>query len=105
MTIDDLMHDAGRESIDTREAYLVMFTEGFNGYVCRNEGATDENRALFKGTYRDCQIWIERRGLAAALRYVAAHIGEVVELTTDEPHGRAKLLEALSRLPAEGGER
>jgi hypothetical protein len=100
MTIDEIMYGAGQESIDTREAYLVVFTEGFNGYVCRNEGATDESRALFKGTYRDCQIWIERRGIAAALRYVIAHMGEAPQLAglgLDEK----KLLDLLSQLPVE----
>jgi len=34
----------------------------------------DESRALFKGTYLHCQIWIERRGVAAALRCVMEHM-------------------------------
>jgi hypothetical protein len=100
MTIDEIMYGAGQQSIDTREAYLAMFTEGMNGYVCRNEGVTDESRALFEGTYRDCQVWIERRGLAAALRYVMAHMGEVAELAGSKLDGE-KLLELLLWLPVE----
>jgi hypothetical protein len=81
MTLDKLLTEAASECIDERERYLVMFTQGANGYVCRNEGLTDENQALFKGSYRDCQIWIERRGIAAALRYISEHSKEVPKLT------------------------
>ena len=98
MTLNELMNAAGQVSIDEREAYLVIFTEGFSGYVCRNEGSTDESRALFKGTYRDCQIWIERRGLASALRYVIEHLAEVPELAVANL-GRDELLAIISRLP------
>ena len=80
MTLDALMTRAAAESIDERERYLIMFTQGSNGYVCRNEGATDESRALYKGLYQDCQIWIERRGIVAALRYLSEHQREVPEL-------------------------
>jgi len=100
MTLDELMNGASQECINEREAYLIIFTEGFNGYVCRNEGSTDESRALFAGTYRDCQIWIERRGVAAALRYVREYMEEVPELSGGGPGGVA-LLELLSRLPPE----
>ena len=79
MTLDVLMNEAAQVCIDEREAHLVIFTEGLNGYVCPNEGLTSESRALFKGTYLDCQIWIERRGIIAALRYVMEHRKEVPE--------------------------
>lgn len=97
MTIEELMNDAAQKCIDTREAYLVMFTEGFNGYVCRNEASTDESRAIFKGTYRECQVWIERRGLAAALRHVIEHRAETQGLSEGDLGG-VELLEVLSRL-------
>jgi len=95
MTLNELMNAAGQVCIDEREAYLVIFTEGFSGYVCRNEGATDESRALFKGTYQDCQVWIERRGIAAALRFVMWRMSEVEELVGKD----AELMVMLSRLP------
>jgi hypothetical protein len=81
MTLNALMTRAAGECIDERERYLIMFTQGANGYVCKNEGLTDESQALFHGSYRDCQIWIERRGLAAAFRKIAQSLPEVPELT------------------------
>src|SRR5579859_769393 len=98
MTLNELMNRAAQESIDARESYLAIFTEGLNGYVCRNEASTGESRALFKGTYLHCQIWIERRGVAAALLYVIAHMEEVEGLAGREFDGRV-LLELISRLP------
>src|SRR6266568_4133917 len=80
MTLDALMTGAAQECIDERERHLAIFTEGLNGYVCKNEPAADESKALFKGTYRECQAWIERRGIAAALRFVMKHRREVLEL-------------------------
>jgi hypothetical protein len=77
MTIDELMDRASEACIDEREAYLILFTEGLNGYVCRNEGAALESHALFRGSYRDCQIWVERRGVAAALLVLKGRISEV----------------------------
>src|ERR1700751_999096 len=58
MTVNELMNHASGECIEERERYLIIFTHGANGYVCRNEGVTDESRALYHGTYHDCQIWI-----------------------------------------------
>jgi len=66
MTLESMMNRAAAACLDERERHLVIFTEGANGYVCRNEGLTDESQALYHGTYLDCQIWIERRGIAAA---------------------------------------
>jgi hypothetical protein len=80
MTLDELMNEAAQKCIDEREAHLVIFTEGLNGYVCPNEGVTSESRALFKGTYRECQVWVERRGIVTALQYVLDHRIEVPEL-------------------------
>ena len=93
------MDGAAQACIDEREAHLIMFTEGLNGYVCPNAGAVSVSRAVFKGTYRDCQIWVERRGISAALRYVMEHRDEVLEqdasgLRAGEWH------ELISRLPA-----
>lgn len=96
MTIDELMYKASEACIDEREAHLIIFTEGLNGYVCQNEGAATESRALYRGTYRDCQVWVERRGIAAALRVVRARMGEVAGLTAEQPGGKA-LLEWLVR--------
>lgn len=79
-SVDDLMDRAALECTEERERYLAIFTTGMDGYVCRNESATDETRALFKGHYRDCQVWIERRGISAAFRYLVEHISEVPEL-------------------------
>lgn len=81
MKLDRLMNRAALECLDERERYLAIYTVGLNGYVCKNEGAVDESRALFKGIYRDCQVWIERRGIAAALKYVIEHMHEVPELS------------------------
>jgi hypothetical protein len=97
-TLEKVVTAAAAECIDERERYLVIFTYGVNGYVCRNEGATDERHALYKGLYRDCQIWIERRGIAAALRYVLKHVNDVpgmngLQLTLDE------LLARISQIP------
>ena len=80
MTLKTLMTRAAGECIDERERYLIMFTQGANGYVCKNEGVTDESQALYHGSYRDCQIWIERRGIAAALRQILEYQPEVPEL-------------------------
>jgi hypothetical protein len=99
MTIEELMDGAAQECIDTREAHVIMFTEGLNGYVCPNEGVLAESRAVFKGTYRDCQIWVERCGISAALRYVLAHWAEVPELAAGGLTV-AECLELISRLPA-----
>lgn len=98
MTIDELMNEASQACIDEREAYLVMFTEGLNGYVCRNDASAIESRALFKGTYRECQVWVERRGIVAALRVVKERWDAVDELTNEELAGR-QVLEQLMRLP------
>jgi hypothetical protein len=97
MTLDELMYDAAQRCIDEREAHLIMFTEGLNGYVCPNEGLVAESRAIFKGTYRDCQIWVERRGISAALRYVIAHRNEVPELAPAK-FTAVECLELFSRL-------
>jgi hypothetical protein len=97
MTLDTLMTAAAAECIDERERYLVIFTEGANGYVCKNEGLTDESRALYKGTYRDCQVWIERRGIAAALHHISQHLQEVPELT-DSHLTPVRILKQLSHL-------
>jgi hypothetical protein len=97
MTVDELMSRAAQKCIDMREAHLVMFTEGINGYVCRNEGSIAESRALFKGTYHECQVWIERRGVEAALRYVMEHTIETPELAAASRTG-VELLEVLVRL-------
>lgn len=96
MTIDELMYAASEACIDEREAHLIVFTEGLNGYVCWNEGSAVESRALFRGSYRDCQVWVERRGIAAALRVVSGRMGEVTELPKEQQAGRA-LLERLMR--------
>ena len=80
MTLDGLMNGAAAECIDERERHLAIFSVGSNAYVCKNEAAMDESRALFKGTYRDCQVWIEREGISAALRYVIEHMSEVPQL-------------------------
>jgi len=80
LIVKEFLDHAASECLDKRESYLVIFTTGMHGYVCRNEGATDPSRALFHGTYRECQIWIERRGIAAALDYVRAHLDAVAEL-------------------------
>jgi hypothetical protein len=98
MTLDALMTRAAGECIDERERYLIVFTQGANGYVCRNEGVTDESQALFHGTYRDCQVWVERRGVAAALRQVLQYLPEVPQLTGPQLTA-AGLLEQLSYLP------
>jgi len=75
------MYGAAQQSIDEREAHLIMFTEGVNGYVCLNEGVITENRAIFKGTYRECQIWVERRGLSTAIRYILEQQNQVPQLS------------------------
>jgi hypothetical protein len=81
MTLDGLMNRAALVCIDTRERHLAVYTVGLNGYVCLNEASMDESRALFKGVYRDCQAWIERQGISAALKYVIEHMNEVPALT------------------------
>lgn len=95
MTIDELMNEASQACIDEREAYLIMFTEGFNGYVCRNDAAVMESRALFKGTYRECQIWVERRGIMAALGVVRERMNGVKGLSEEEVSGR-ELIERIA---------
>jgi hypothetical protein len=80
MTHQELSSGAAQACIDEREAHLIMFTEGVFGYVCPNEGVITENRAIFKGTYRDCQIWVEGRGIAAAIRYILERQHLVPEL-------------------------
>ncbi len=80
MTLDGLMSGAALECIDARERHLAVYTVGLNGYVCKNEASMDESRALFKGIYRDCQAWIERQGISAALKYVIEHMNEVPAL-------------------------
>ena len=64
--------------------------------MSRNESSTDESRAVFHGTYRECQIWIERRGIAAALEYLQAHMAEVPELSGRELSAH-HLLEMISQ--------
>jgi hypothetical protein len=98
MNLESLLDHAAADCVDERERYLVIFTYGSNGYVCRNEGLTDESQALFHGTYRDCQVWIERRGIAAALRCILQHLPEVPELA-DHRLTPADLLDLLSHLP------
>ena len=100
MGLKELMQGAAQESIDTREAHVIMFTEGLNGYVCPNEGVLAESRAVFKGTYRDCQIWVERQGISAALRYVVAHWAAMPELSEGDRMA-ADGLELISRLAAD----
>jgi hypothetical protein len=97
MTLESLLDQAAAKCIDEREQHLVMFTQGANGYVCRNEGLTDESQALYHGSYRDCQIWIERRGIAAALQCILRHFNDVPGLAEQhlEP---ADLLARLSYL-------
>ena len=97
MTLNALMTRAAAECIDERERYLIMFTQGANGYVCRNEGVTDESQALYHGTYRDCQIWIERRGITAAMRQILQYQPEVPALADPELTG-CGLLTQLSLL-------
>lgn len=98
MTLESLLDQAAAECIDEREGYLVIFTQGANGYVCKNEGLTDESQALFRGSYRDCQIWIERRGIAAAFRCILRHFNELPE--SSEPGLiPLELLTRLSCLP------
>ena len=80
MTLSTLMTRAAGECIDERERYLIIFTHGSHGYVCKNEGVTDQSQALYHGTYRDCQIWIEQRGIAAAMREILQSWPEVPEL-------------------------
>lgn len=87
-TIQEVLDRAALECTEERERYLAIFTIGTDGYVCRNEAATDESRALFKGHYLDCQVWIERRGIAAALRYLTEHIKEVPELADRDAAAR-----------------
>lgn len=70
MTLEELLDRAASACIDERESYLVVFTVGINGYVCRNEGSIHPSKALYQGTYRECQIWVERRGIAAAMLYM-----------------------------------
>ena len=94
MTLSTLMTRAAAECVDERERYLIMFTQGANGYVCKNEGLTDESQALYHGTYRDCQIWIERRGITVALREVLENLADVPELAG----GGLALEEVLERL-------
>jgi len=99
MTLDDLMNQAAAACLDEREGHLVIFTQGANGYVCRNAEQIDEKHALFRGTYRDCQIWIERLGIAAALHCILDHTKEVPELAA----GRltpADLLAWMSHSPS-----
>ncbi len=81
MSFLELMYKAAQHCIDEREAHLIMFTEGVNGYVCPNEGVTTENRAIFKGTYRECQIWVERRGLSAAIRFILDQQNQVPQIS------------------------
>ena len=98
MTFGELMYNAAQQCVDEREAHLIIFTEGLNGYVCQNEGLTNESRAVFKGTYRDCQVWVERRGIAAALGYILGRQAEVPELR-GVPLTVAQCLEQFSSLP------
>jgi hypothetical protein len=94
ITLDNVVTRAAAECIDERERYLVIFTHGVSGYVCRNAEATDESQALYKGLYRDCQIWIERRGIAVALRYVLNHLKDIPEMNG----GQLSLEELLARI-------
>jgi len=97
MMLESLLDQAAAECIDERERHLVMFTQGANGYVCRNEGLTNEDQALYHGTYRECQIWVERRGIAAALRCILRHFNDVPELAEQQIEP-ADLLARLSHL-------
>ncbi len=81
MTVNKLMTRAANDCIDERERYLIIFTQGANGYVCRNEGVTSPSQALFHGSYRDCQVWIEQRGLEAALRRIRLDLPEAPGLS------------------------
>jgi|SRR5580698_2702836 hypothetical protein len=100
MTLDQLLSQAAQECIVEREGHLAVFTTDLNGYVCRNDGAMEESRALFKGTYLECQVWIEQRGVAAALAYVSDHMAEVPELSRRGITVR-EVLALLSRQPEE----
>lgn len=100
MTLDQLLARAAQECIGERERHLAVFTTGVNGYVCKNEGAMEESRALFKGTYLDCQIWIEQRGVAAALEFMIDHMKEVEELNRSGIT-IPEVLALLSRQPEE----
>ncbi|MFC5863865.1 hypothetical protein ACFPT7_16270 [Acidicapsa dinghuensis] len=97
MTLEELMNDASQACIDERETYLIMFTEGVNGYVCRNDSAAIESRALFKGTYRECQVWVERRGIAIALQVVLLRMAKVTELNDESMTGK-EILKRIARL-------
>jgi len=88
LTLEELLDQAASECIDTRESYLVVFTVGANGYVCLNEGATYPSRALFHGTYRECQIWIERQGISAALDYLSSNIEQAPEIAESKLSAR-----------------
>jgi hypothetical protein len=99
MTLSTLMSRAAEECVDEREQYLIIFTHGSNGYVCRNEGVTGVSKALYHGSYRDCQVWVERRGIAAALREILDHLSEVPELA-DASLTPAELLGHLSAVAA-----
>jgi len=98
MTLNALMTHAAAQCVDERERYLIIFTAGANGYVCKNEGLTDESQALYRGTYRDCQVWIERRGVVAALRTIRQFLPEIQELA-DPQLPAAGFLEQLSHIP------
>ena len=84
MTLDELMNGAALECIDEREAHLIILTQGTIGYVCPNTMDTTENKALFTGDYRSCQVWIERRGVSAALNYIGDHLNEVPEFSASQ---------------------
>jgi hypothetical protein len=98
MTLDRLITLAALECVDERERHLAIYTVGLNGYVCRNDAQGDESHALFKGIYRDCQVWIERRGIAAAIKFVIAHMHEVPELNARELSHK-EILALLARIP------
>ena len=89
---------AALECIATLDRHLAVCTVGMKGYVCRNEASMDKGRALFKGVYRDCQAWIERQEISAALKYVVEHMNEVPALTV-RGISSSGILGLLSRPP------
>jgi hypothetical protein len=91
MTLNELMNGAAWECIDEREAHVIIFTQGAIGYVCLNTMDTTESKALFRGEYRSCQVWIERRGVSAALNYIRDHLNEVPDFIASQSNLQAFL--------------
>ena len=97
MTFNKLMNAAGQVCIDEREAYLIMFTKGFSGYVCRKTRGRRMRAVRYSRNLPGLpDMWIERRGLAFALRYVIEHQEEAPELAGASG---TELVEMLARLP------